>query len=257
MLETQQSFSQVYSHYYDLIYHEKDYKKEAVQINKRIHQYQKNAKTILNIGCGTGNHDIQLARKDYQVTGIDSSTYMLKVANKKKAKEEIGSIQFMHKDICHDSFNEEFDVALSLFHVISYIITDNDLKSAFSNVYKSIRKGGLFIFDFWYAPGILANLPEHRMKLIEDGDVFIERHSYPEIDLKTNTVEVKFVLGIKNSKAEEVEMSSEIHRVRFYSIEEITSMLSAVGFEILGFGSDYEMRPFKKEDRYATVIAKK
>jgi SAM-dependent methyltransferase len=252
----QQSFSQVYSHYYDLIYKGKDYLKEVLQVIKLIKLYHSDAKTILNVGCGTGNHDIEFASKGYEITGIDSSRHMLNEAVR-KVKAQGLAIRFLNKDICRDSINGTYDVVLSLFHVVSYLTKEEELKLAFANIYKILEPSGLFIFDFWYAPGILNNLPEQRTKLIEDGDVYIERRSFPEINFDSNIVEVKFTLGVKKSTSEEIEMSSEVHKVRYFFLEEIEEVLKTTGFKVIGTGSDYRMAGFKKEDRYATVIAQK
>lgn len=250
-------FSQVYSHYYDLIYKHKDYKKESAQVTKLIKKYHPQGVKILNVGCGTGNHDLEFARKGYTITGIDSSEYMLKEALRKPGVEAAG-IRFKKKDIRFDSIDDQpYDIVLSLFHVISYLTKDEDIKLAFDNIYRMLKPGGIFIFDFWYAPGILNNLPERRVKLMEENDVLIERHSHPEINLKTNIVEVNFSLGIRKENAEMVTMSSEVHRVRYFHLEELKNVLTGAGFAVIGSGSDYEMNRFNAEDRYATIIARK
>lgn len=250
-------FSQVYSHYYDLIYKSKDYKNETEQVARLIKKYAPAGKKILNVGCGTGNHDLELASKGYKITGIDSSEYMLKEAMRKSASEN-KSILFEKKDIRFDNIEEQpYDVVLSLFHVMSYLTGDEDIRLAFKNIYRMLNPGGLFIFDFWYAPGILNNLPERRVKLIEAGDVLIERQSLPEINFKSNVVEMKISLGIGNLNLEMVNMSSEVHRVRYFNLEELFDTLMSTGFNVIASGSDYEMNPFKAEDRYATIIARK
>jgi len=64
-----------YSDYYDLLYRDKDYQKRVQLFKKRsLKKYSSHkVKTILDLGCGTGNHSIILAEKGYQLTGIDFS----------------------------------------------------------------------------------------------------------------------------------------------------------------------------------------
>ena len=62
-----------YSEYYDLIYTDKDYQKEVDYIDQLIQKYHPKAKTILDLGCGTGVHANLLAAKGYRVMGIDLS----------------------------------------------------------------------------------------------------------------------------------------------------------------------------------------
>ena len=250
----QKSFSSVYAQYYDLLYSDKDYKKESVQIDTIIKSHSHGAKSILDIGCGTGKHDFLLAERGYEITGIDSSIYMLDVANKKNNSP---FIKFQYKDIREFIFVEKFDVVISLFHVTSYLISNEDLELAFHNIYNSLRKGGIFIFDFWYAPGILANLPEKRKKVIENNDAIIERVSDPEMDMATNTACISFSLNIKDKRNNNSYTKSEIHKVRYFYLEEMHGILNKTGFEVVDQGSNYEFSLFNQEDRYATIIAKK
>jgi ubiquinone/menaquinone biosynthesis C-methylase UbiE len=71
------------------------------------------SKKILDIGCGTGRHAIELAKRGYDVTGIDYSEAQLKRA-KEKAKNENVKITFLQADARKLSFNNQFDLALML-----------------------------------------------------------------------------------------------------------------------------------------------
>ena len=66
---------------------------------------------ILDVGCGTGRHAIELTKRGYRVTGIDLSESQLKRA-KEKAKTNNLSIDFQCQDARNLSFNSEFDVAI-------------------------------------------------------------------------------------------------------------------------------------------------
>ena len=69
-----------YSRYYNLLYKDKDYKGEAGFIHDLIQKYSPGAKSILDLGCGTGRHDVLLAEKGYVMTGVDMSEEMLLIA---------------------------------------------------------------------------------------------------------------------------------------------------------------------------------
>jgi len=68
---------------------------------------------ILDVGCGTGRHSIELAKRGYTVTGIDLSRSQLERA-KKKAAEQGLIIPFLEHDARDLPFNHEFDVAIML-----------------------------------------------------------------------------------------------------------------------------------------------
>ncbi|HOC78667.1 MAG TPA: class I SAM-dependent methyltransferase [Methanofastidiosum sp.] len=69
------------------------------------------SKKILDIGCGTGRHSIELAKRGYNVTGIDLSECMLEMA-KQKAKEAKVKVEFIKADARYLKFEKEFDLAL-------------------------------------------------------------------------------------------------------------------------------------------------
>jgi len=80
-------------------------------IEKEIH-YDKKVR-ILDIGCGTGRHTIELTRRGYQVTGIDLSESLLNRAKEKAAVENL-SIDFQRQDARKLRFHDEFDLVIML-----------------------------------------------------------------------------------------------------------------------------------------------
>ena len=68
-----------YAHYYDLLYQDKNYVGETQFIHKLIQTHAPNAKNILELGCGTANHALLLAKEGYQVHGVDMSQEMINI----------------------------------------------------------------------------------------------------------------------------------------------------------------------------------
>lgn len=142
-----------YAQYYDYFNLEKNYKSESLYIDKLIKRYSDNTKKILDIGCGTGLHDIELSKLGYDVIGIDISEDMINIAKSNAAKAGC-KVEFL-KDVNKQfSLDEKFDTVISLFHVMSYQTTLEQRNEIFSLVEKSLKTGGIFIFDFWYAPAV-------------------------------------------------------------------------------------------------------
>ncbi len=122
-------FGDLYSQYYDLLYKDKDYKAEVKYIDELITSNTKNAKTILDLGCGTGKHAELLCNKAYKVHGIDLSKDMLEIAEKRRRKKE-KKLSFSNSSIQDLNLKKEFDVIISLFHVMSYQNTNKSLIKA-------------------------------------------------------------------------------------------------------------------------------
>lgn len=73
---------QDYAYYYNAFYQDKDYAAESRQVDILLKRYGHDIKKIINFGCGTGRHDIELSKRGYECTGIDMSQLMIEIANK-------------------------------------------------------------------------------------------------------------------------------------------------------------------------------
>jgi len=101
---------------------------------------------ILDIGCGTGRHSLELARRNYSVTGIDLSEAMISRA-KEHAKSENLKIKFIVKDAREFNFNGKFDLAIMICEgAFPLMETDEMNYSILKNAYCSLKPGGKFIF---------------------------------------------------------------------------------------------------------------
>lgn len=220
-----------YSKYYDLLYRDKDYAGEVEYLHGLIQQYAPGAKSILNLGCGTGRHDFILAKRGYEITGVDFSKNMLKIA-KKKLEELNLKINFYCGDIRKINLKKKFDVVISMFAVMSYQTTNKDFENTLKSINKHLNPAGLFVFDVWYGPAVLNEKPTDRVKTIEKDDKKIIRCAHPVLDIEKQTVEVNYtVLEItKNKVLTEIE---ESHLMRFFFYQELTYLLEKNGFNVL------------------------
>jgi 2-polyprenyl-3-methyl-5-hydroxy-6-metoxy-1,4-benzoquinol methylase len=101
---------------------------------------------ILDVGCGTGRHSIELTRRGYNITGIDLSESQLKRA-KEKAELLNLKINFLKEDARNLSFSKEFDVAIMLCEGgFPLMETDEMNYEILKQVTKSLKNKGKFIF---------------------------------------------------------------------------------------------------------------
>lgn len=223
---------QDYAYYYNAFYQNKDYKTEAQQVNTLLQKYGKNINKIINFGCGTGRHDIELSRMGYQYTGIDMSSMMIEIAEKNADKvEEL--INYSVADIRTYKLKEKFDAVISLFHVMSYQTDNKDVLSAFSSARNTLNKGGLFLFDTWYGPGVLSDKPVVRVKEVEDNNYRLIRIAKPVMDDKRNVVDVCYEVLVIDKKTNETKTIEEVHHMRYFFRPELEFYLRETGFELI------------------------
>ncbi len=221
-----------YAYYYNAFYQDKDYKAEATQVDVLLKKYGSNIHKIINFGCGTGRHDIELAKLGYQCTGIDISASMIDVA-KQNAKGENSSVDFSVADIRFYQPEKQYDAIVSLFHVMSYQNGNQDILAAFQAARKTLRKKGVFLFDVWYGPGVLSDKPSIRVKQVEDKSTKIIRIAKPVIYEKKNVVDVNYEVLVMDKETCRVQIINEAHSMRYFFRPELEFLLNEAGFELM------------------------
>ena len=134
--------------YYDMISQKYvPYKKHFKFIEGALEKYGKKVKRILDLACGTGTHSVYLARKGYDVVGIDISREMLNIA-REKARAAGVRAEFLEGDIRDMHFNNEFDAAICINQSVMYCITRSDIRNFIVGARDSLKRGGILIVDF-------------------------------------------------------------------------------------------------------------
>ena len=131
---------------YDQFMEHVTYDKWVMFTKEVIKQRNKHVQAVVDLGCGTGNISICLAKEGYSVIGIDSSSDMLTLAEQKASNCKL-SIQWILNDIRKLDGLKDIDLAISYCDVINYITDKNDLKETFERVNRILKQGGIFIFD--------------------------------------------------------------------------------------------------------------
>jgi SAM-dependent methyltransferase len=212
-----------YARYYDLLYKDKDYQAEVEYIHSLIKKFRPDTSTILDIGCGTGKHANLLCEKGYELTGIDLSDEMIKIAQNNKHKKASYSLG----NATSFQFNKKFDTITSLFHVLSYQTDNESVNNMFQSVSEHLVSGGLFIFDFWYGPAVLSDRPVVRIKRLEDASIKVTRLAEPVINAQTNIVDVNYELQILDKALNKDENVKETHKMRYYFQPELDLLLAS------------------------------
>ena len=218
-----------YARYYDLLYRDKDYAGESDYIHRLIQARSPGAGTVLNLGCGSGRHDRCLVERGYTVTGVDLSEEMLRAARNAAAGTD--ALSYVRGDARSIRLGKTFDVVISLFHVMSYQVTNRDLLEAFATAHAHLKPGGLFIFDCWYGPGVLTDPPTVRVKELEDEAISATRIAQPTIHPNENVVDVNYRVILRDKASGTVRGITETHRMRYLFQPEVELMLGTSGFQ--------------------------
>lgn len=241
----------VYGHYYDLLYRDKDYVGEVAYLQDLLIRNGIPIGKLLEFGSGTGKHGCLLAELGHVVHGIERSTEMVSKVKK------VNGFTCQEGDITITETGQKYDVVLSLFHVISYLITNKQLHDVFANAAKHLNKNGLFIFDFWYSPAVYAQKPVVRIKRMMDDRFQITRLAEPIIYPNENRVDVNYTIFSKDLRSGELQTITETHPMRHFSLPEVDLLALSHGFERIGAEEFMSSKPPGEDTWGVCVILRK
>lgn len=221
-----------YADFYDLLYADKDYGAESDYLERLFAKFsRRRVGDVLDLGCGTGGHALELARRAYEVTGVDRSARMLASFRSKLVRGGLAGTVY-RRDLRSLDLGRTFDAVVAMFAVLGYQTTNRDLDRALAVVARHLSPGGVFLADVWFGPAVLADPPADRVKIVQSRDVTVERHTSCQLSLMEQTVEVKFRTVVTRSAGVD-EQFEESHRMRYFFPLEIDGALSHAGLELV------------------------
>lgn len=228
-MNTLQPFD-AYSRYYDLLYRDKDYAAEADSVTKLLQRFAPQGQTLLEFGCGTGKHAQLLSERGYAITGVERSATML-------AKAPVSErIHYVEADIRHVQLTQRFDAVMSLFHVVSYMTSNADVQAVFARAAEHLNPNGLFVFDVWYAPAVLKQRPDTRVKRMQDAQIAVTRIAEPVMHPNENRVDVNYTVFVQDLSNAQFTRLNENHPMRYFSLLELDLFAANAGFSRLYAG---------------------
>lgn len=247
-MEAYRSFASVYDEFMDNI----PYDEWGRYVHELLIKNNITSGSVTELGCGTGSMTQILASYGYNMTGIDISEDMLKIAEAKRKKNN-SKITYSYESMTDFSTDSLQDACICVCDSSNYLIEDGELMACFMAVYKNLRQGGILIMDFKTEYFYKKVLGECTIAENRDDASFIWENYYYDND-KIN--EYILTLFIKEDKGL-FNKYVETHYQRAYSIREIKESLAYSGLKLLNI---YEAFTNKKPDRHSEriyLIAKK
>jgi len=210
---------------------------------------------ILDVGCGTGRHSIELSKRGYTMTGIDFSESMLQRAREIAKACEL-TIKFLRHDARNLPFNHEFDVAIMLCEGGFPLMETDEMNYAIlQSVTRSLKEKSKFIFTTLNGLfPLYHSVQQFCSSTSEEGNATYHSNTFDLMTLRDfNITEVEDDNGNKKT----LECNE-----RYYVPSEITWLLKSLGYkriEIFGakLGAFSREDPLTTEDFEMLVIAEK
>ncbi len=236
---------QTFAQFYDRLTDNVDYKVRSDYISNFFSQYGKNAKSILDLACGTGSLSKLLSEKGYNVTGVDLSEEMLTVASDKCGP----SVRFIKADMTDFSFSEQFDCCVCTLDSINHLDTIEKVGKCFDCVAQCIKIDGVFVFD-------VNTIYKHKYVLADNTFVFDEEDFFLSWDNESeedNNVRILLDFFVYNGI--NYDRFSEEFTERAYTADELKGLLSS--FEIIGIYDELTFDSPKKDSERIYFVCKR
>ncbi len=246
-------YHELAEHYFAIESHHRNLSDDAAMITSAANTLP--GKTLIDLGCGTGEHCFELSRRGFSCTGIDISIPMLQIAGRRFP--EAGN--YIQVNILELSYLEEFDVAISLFGTLNYLIDDDEINTAFSNIMSALRRGGLAVLEIWnsYPVKKIRQKKLSRVSTTHNGDTTIERfRGFSLLEESPRTiVEVKYRYIITDNMGTR-ELADQ-HIMRAFSKAEIEMLLKQNGFRISQISSGSRGETYRSTSNRIIYLANK
>lgn len=236
-------FGHSYAQNYDRFYATKNYGAECDFMESTWRSLRIDVRQVLDLGCGTGGHALELARRGYAVTGVDLSAEMLAVAKEKVANFAGEPPRFLQGDLATLHLEERFDAVVMMFAVVGYQTENSRLLATLRSAAAHLRPGAPLIFDCWYGPAVLAQRPTDRVRTFgETGSVELIRLARTTLDSVRQVCTVSFDMWRISPSG--VEEDHEEHDMRFFFAQELRMALDVSGFDSIS------LSPMRGDDKH-------
>lgn len=132
--------------FYDRLYHFVDYAGISARVRELVLARTPGARTLLDVGCGTGRHLEHLA-PHFAADGLDLDPGLLEVA-----RARCPGVRFHEGDMARFTLPTRFDAIVCLFSAIAYVRTLENMRATVANFARHLAPGGVVLVEPWFTP---------------------------------------------------------------------------------------------------------
>lgn len=207
--------------------------------------------SLLDLCCGEGRHDLELARRGFTVTGVDlTDAYLAK--GKSDAQREQLNVEFIRGDVRDFRRDNSFDLVFNWFTSFGYFDDPDDDERMIHNAFASLRSGGRLVIETLGKESVCLNFKE-REWFQRDGYLILLEYRLVEACTR---LENRW-LFYPDKPEPSAKMTEARFSVRLYSAEEMCVLLGRAGFGRMRFYGDIEGNPYDHKAKTMIVVAEK
>ncbi|MEW6356032.1 MAG: methyltransferase domain-containing protein [Planctomycetota bacterium] len=206
----------------------------------------KGRERILDLCCGPGRHSIELARRGYDVVGLDRSAFFLQKA-REKARDAKIDIRFRKGDMRRIPYRDEFDVVINMFTSFGYFEKESDNRKVIEGVARALRPGGRFLIDVMNRDFLVKHF---RTRNWEEANGWVRLESV-RMDWQQSRVTSEWVF-IKGGRRRKIDLN-----LRVYSPHELIALLASAGLKVEKTFGGFAKEPLSPDANRLIVVARR
>ncbi|HWI02294.1 MAG TPA: class I SAM-dependent methyltransferase, partial [Acidimicrobiales bacterium] len=206
----------------------KDYRREAAAVVERVRRRRPEARTVLDVACGSGLHLAAFQELGFEIEGVDVSAAMLDVA-----RSRLPGVALHQGDMGTFRLGQRFDAVVCLFSSIGYMATLDDLAAAVVTMREHLLPGGVLVVEPWFEPD-----DWHDGAVFSEaataGDLAVSRVSRSWREDDQSLIEMRYALP----RHDRTWSFTELHRMGLFTTEQQLGVYRAAGLT-----ADHEPKP--------------
>jgi ubiquinone/menaquinone biosynthesis C-methylase UbiE len=207
---------------------------------------------LLDCACGTGEITLRLHQAGYRMTGLDASARMLEIAAQ-KARKAGAKIAFVRQEMQRICVHKPVSAITCACDGVNYLLSTTEVEAFLKSAHCSIKDGGLLLFDVSSA---------YKLEHVLGGQTFGENGADCTylwqncFDPMTHLLELRLAFFTPNGSGA-YKRFDERHIQRAHTQEELRSLLTKTGFDVIGvFGAFTKEAPKDNSERIQFVARK-
>jgi SAM-dependent methyltransferase len=206
--------------FYPFMFSDRRFAEADDHVAKALALTKPKGKTVLDLCCGPGRCSVALAKRGFQVTGVDRTKYLLDKA-KARAKAARVKIQWIRKDMRDFVRHDCFALVISMFTSFGYFDDAREDVLVLKNIFASLKPGGALLIELLGKERLARILQPTASTVLPDGTLMVERH---EIFADWTRIRNEWLLIRKNKTK-----SFRFHHT-VYSGQELRDRMQLAGF---------------------------
>lgn len=202
---------------------------------------------VLDLCCGPGRHALILAKRGFQVTGVDRTRFLLNKA-RRRAKSARARVEFVHSDMRDFARPDTYRLVLNLFTAFGYFDKKDEDRLVLRNIFASLKPGGVCLIDVMGKERIANILQPTTSTRYPDGALLIQLH---EIFDDWTRIHNEWIL-IKGNRVKRFKFHHTL-----YSGQELKNMLLEAGFAKVKLFGNLDGDPYGPEAMRLVAVAHK